>query len=271
MLLRSIVREPLMHFLLAGAALFVALGWRDASPDPASRSIVVDEEAVGRLAANWAQTWRRAPTPVEIDGLIREYIREEVYYREAKRLGLDENDSVIRRRLRAKMEYLAAAEVESSVPDEATLQAWFARDPARYAASGKVSFTQVYLGSDAKAAAQRIAALGRGASAAAAGVSIALPSGMDRADRAAVDRVFGTGFFDALARQKKIQWAGPVASGFGFHAVHVAAFEPGRAPVLAEVRHEVENDWRAATRAAREASAFQTLLDGYTIRIEKPE
>jgi peptidyl-prolyl cis-trans isomerase C len=95
-------------------------------------------------------TWRRPPQPQEIDALIRDYIKEEIYYREAKRLGLDEDDTVIRRRLRSKMEYLASAQVESAQADDTTLQAWLNKYPARFARDATYSFDQIYLGENGR-------------------------------------------------------------------------------------------------------------------------
>jgi peptidyl-prolyl cis-trans isomerase C len=100
------LREPLVHFLAAGLAVFAFAALRDAPVDPASRTIIVSEKQVSRLVAQWQTAWGRTPTQREIDALIRDHIKEEVYYREAQRLGLDEDDPIIRRRLRAKMEDL---------------------------------------------------------------------------------------------------------------------------------------------------------------------
>ena len=152
--LKPLLREPLVHFLLAGLAVFLFSAWRGEEVDPASRTITIDEEQVSRLVASWQQTWQRPPTQAEIDGLIRDHIKGEIYYREAKRLGLDEDDTVIRRRLRAKMEYLAAAQVENATPDDATLQQWLDRNPARYTANAAYSFDQIYLAAQDEAAAR---------------------------------------------------------------------------------------------------------------------
>ncbi len=272
---RKWLREPLVHFLFAGLAVFLVASLRDQPVDPASRTISISEEQVGRLVARWQAAWQRRPTPAEVDALIRDHIKEEVYYREALRLGLDQDDPIIRRRLRSKMEFLGGAAAENAVPDDATLQAWIDRNPARYAAAPRFSFDQIYLGqgdADALAEQARIVhqQLRSGAEWSALGPRLSLPSSINGADRAAIDRQFGDGFAAGLNALPTGQWQGPVSSGFGAHLVRVRAKTATTAPRLIDVRQAAENDWRAATRAEREAKAYQALLDGYTIKIERP-
>jgi peptidyl-prolyl cis-trans isomerase C len=267
-------REPLVHFLIGGLAVFGFSIWRGGSIDPESRAITIAAPQVERLVAQWQQTWRRPPTPAELDGLIRDYVKEEVYTREAIRLGLGEDDAVIRRRLRSKMEFLASSEVESATPDGATLQAWLDRNPARYAEGAKVSFDQIYLGESPDSAASVRAALHRGADWTTVGTSIPLSRSFDAQTLSDVERDFGNDFARSVGglktTERPARWQGPVPSGFGFHLVRVRAVTIGKPAKLSDVRQQVENDWRAATRQEREARAYQALLDGYKIRIEKP-
>ena len=119
--MRRFIREPLVQFLAAGSVLFVLMS-QFGSADSLDRSITINEEEVARLASQWEQTWRRPPNAQQLDSLIRDYIKEEVYVREAMRLGLDVDDPIIRRRLRAKMEFLATAEIQNMEPTDAELQ-----------------------------------------------------------------------------------------------------------------------------------------------------
>lgn len=272
---RDVMREPLVHFLLAGLAVFILFGLRGNDVDPASRTITITEARVAQLAANWAQTWQRPPTPSELDGLIRDDIKEEIYYREAKRLGLDENDLVIRRRLRSKMEFLARSEAENAQPDDQELQALLDRNPAKYALDARYSFDQIYLSANdedaTKARAKVIAAeLAKGVDWTQLGDSISLPRTVDDQSRSDVARTFGEDFPAALGSLERERWSGPIASGFGLHLVRIRRVDLPQKPKLADVRQKVENDWRAETIRNREAKAYQALLDGYTIRIDKP-
>lgn len=265
--LRSALREPLVHFLAAGAALFVlmaAFGGEDAM----DRTITIDEPQVSRLATQWEQTWRRPPSPQELDNLIRDHIKEEIYFREGMRLGLDVDDPIIRRRLRTKMEFLATAEVENREPSDAELQLQYDTNKSRYAAEADVSFDQRFLGEDPDDAKATIAALNRNEMVSTQALSV--PASMDKAAFDIISRDFGDLFANALREQPIGIWSGPVRSGFGWHAVRVRDISVAAVPPLNTIRQRVSNDWRADTRAAREAAAYQALLDGYTIRIARP-
>lgn len=273
--LKSLRKEPLVHFLVAGLLVFLVASWRGGSVDPADRTITIDAPRVTWLAGQFEQTWQRPPGPAELDALIRDYVMEEVYYREAIRLGLDQDDPVIRRRLRSKMEFLAASQVESMVPDEATLQKWLDDQPARYAGKARFSFDQVWIGSatddgTAADAPKLLARLKQGESAASVGKAISLPASLDKADKADIARQFGDDFAEALAKGQPSDWFGPVPSGYGLHLVRIRAADVEARPKLADVRQQVENDWRAQTLTERQARAYQVLLDGYTVKIAKP-
>jgi peptidyl-prolyl cis-trans isomerase C len=269
--LRALLREPLVHFLIAGAALFGFNAWRGTVVDPAERRIVVSEAQVKQLAAIWSQSWQRPPTPSEIDGLIRDYIKEEVYAREAIRLGLGDNDPVIRRRLRTKMETLAVAQTETTTPDDATLQKWMDTHPARYLADPLLSFDQAYVGdADAATVARWLADYRQNGKTALPRPAVPLPNAIDKASATEINRTFGEGFAAAVAVLPLGVWSGPVESGFGQHIVRLRAAVSAHKALLSEVRQQAENDWRAETGKAREAAAYQALLDGYDVRIERP-
>lgn len=265
--LRSAAREPLVHFLLAGAALsLLMMSFGGADID--DRNITLDESKVTNIARQWEQSWRRPPTPAELDGLIRDYIKEEIYFREAMRLGLDADDPIIRRRLRTKMEFLATAQVENATPTDAEIERYFAANRQRYAKEATFSFEQKYFADDEAAARKAIAALNAGKLA--RPVPTAIVASMSAANIGQIEREFGDAFVKALIDLKASRWEGPVRSGFGWHAVRVTERSGAIAPPLGDVRQQVLNDWRADTRALREAAAYQTLLNSYDIRIAKP-
>ena len=268
----TLLREPLVHFMLAGALVFAVLSGRP--PDPGERRIVVSEAVANRLVERWMQSFRRAPTADEIDGLIRDYVMDQVYYREALRLGLDQDDEVIIRRLRNKMVALAASEAEAATPTDAQLQALIDADPARYAAEPLLDFTQVYLGSDTPAsrgaAARALGALQGGGAADAYRQPAPIPATFSRTPASDVSAVLGDDFVAALGKLPVGQWSGPVASGAGLHLVRIDRRDPPLAPRLADVRQKVENDWRSAATQKAVGEAYVKLLEGYDVVIERP-
>ena len=135
--MKRILREPLLHFVLIGAAIFAlhaALSGRDAG----RKRVVVTKARVESLAAAFSLTWQRPPTPAELDGLIRDYVREEIAVREAASLGLAQDDVVIRRRLRQKLVLDTEADAARAEPTDEELRAWLAAHPQDFAAAGRM-------------------------------------------------------------------------------------------------------------------------------------
>jgi hypothetical protein len=238
--------------------------------DAADRSITVTEAQVRGLTEQWEQQWHRQPTPAEVDGLIRDLIKDEVYYREALRMGLDKDDIIMRRRMRSKMEFLVAAQAENEVPSEVELKKWLDTHQRDYTTSVSLSFDQIYVAGDADRARMALTQLVKGTDPATVASPLSVPATLDDAGAADIDRQFGDGFAEAIAALPPGRWAGPVASGFGQHLVRLRKLTPGGVPPLSAVRKAVENDWREANRTRRENAGYQALLDGYTIRIAKP-
>jgi hypothetical protein len=101
------LREPLLHFLLIGAALFLLYGYQNDGYVDQGNRIVISKSDINRLVMLWEKKWQRSPTRVELEGLIEQQIQEEVLYREALAMGLDLNDGVVRRRLAQKVEFIS--------------------------------------------------------------------------------------------------------------------------------------------------------------------
>ena len=263
-----LLREPLVHFMLAGTLVFALLSGR--GPDPGERRIVVSEAVAARLADRWAQTYRRAPSADEIDGLIREWVKDQVYYREALRLGLDRDDEVVVRRMRSKMVAAASAEAEAADPTDAELEALLAADPARYAPEPALTFRQIYLGADSPAArAAAATALASGKLPAPAGPA-PLPARFDTAPLSEIAAQFGDEFAAALRGLPPGKWSGPVGSGLGLHLVLLERRSTPPRPSLSAVRQSVTNDWRAAALRRAEDEGYRRLLGGYDVVIERP-
>ena len=264
---RRLIKEPLVHFLLAGAMVFWVLSGRP--PDLGERRIVVDQVVVGALVQRYYDSFHRMPSPDEIDGLIRDYVADQVYYREALRLGLDQGDEVVVRRMRRKLETMAVADAESAEPSDGELQAMIDKDPAHYSTDPQTTFDQVYLGADTPQsralADKRLAELRQGQ--AVGGVPAPLPAHLDKAAAGDISGQFGDEFTLAIRSLPLGQWQGPVASGLGLHLVRVTARDAPSRPTLAAVRQRVTNDWRAAAIQKAQGRAYADMLKGYDVVI----
>ncbi|NBW74944.1 MAG: peptidyl-prolyl cis-trans isomerase [Sphingomonadaceae bacterium] len=269
----ALLREPLVHFLAAGALIFVVLSGR--APDAGERRIVVDEPVVTGLVNNYVQSFRRPPSDEELDGLIRDYVRGEVYYREALRLGLDRDDDVVKKRLRNKMLAIATAEAEAAEPSDADLQALLDKDPGRYAQPPRYTLEQRYLGPDSpalRASAQTaLAALKPGAAPAVPTQPIPLPGRLDSTTAFDIASEFGDDFAAALEKAPVGRWSGPVLSGFGLHLVKIERREVPPPPRLSDIRQRLENDWRSIAVRKAEDDNLNALLKGYDVVIARPQ
>ncbi len=269
--MRRFLREPLLHFLLLGALLFALYGWLNRGLGTSPKEVVVSRGQIDNLQAQFARTWRRAPTPAELSGLVDTWVREEILYREGIAMGLERDDTVVRRRVSQKVEFLADG-LAPSVPTTAELQAWLDAHADDYRIAPTYSLRQLYfdparhpgrLEGDISAA--RLA-LSQGKSV--HGDSTMLPQELESASASEVVRVFGNDFEQALKTLPVGEWRGPVRSGFGLHLVELRARDGGRPATLDEARQAVERDLLHARTREAKAAFYDKLRAGYKVRIE---
>jgi len=275
---KKLFGEPLVHFLLIGAALFLLSRWKS-GPSGSSDRIVVTRARIEQLTTGFARTWQRPPTQRELTGLVEDYIKEEVYVREALSMGLDRDDTIVRRRLRQKLEFLTEDALDAANPTETDLTAYLKAHPDSFRIEPRVAFRQVYLDpgrhaaaaqSDAQKLLARLNSGGRAVDLAALGDSRMLPGVVELSSQSDVGRIFGEAFAARVASLAPGAWSGPIESGYGLHLVQVTERVEGRLPELSEVRDAVEREWRAAQRKERGEALFRKLVARYTIVVEPP-
>lgn len=275
--LGRLLREPLVHFLIVGAAVFAAYAFlADGNETETRDRIVVTEGRVQQLAQIFVKTWQRPPTPQELRGLVDAYIKEEVYYREAVKLGLDRDDTLIRRRMQQKMEFLSEPGEEALAADDVALQAYLDGHKDAYRVEPKLAFEQVFInpkssGGNADArATEMLQALRAGGNPDDLGDPTLLPKALPLSPLRAVQRDFGDDFAKALLGAPVGQWTGPITSPFGLHLVRVTKREPGYDPKLDEVRAGVIRDWRNLKRKEYQEDAYDRLRAKYEIVLPEP-
>ncbi|RGP41494.1 Peptidylprolyl isomerase [Altererythrobacter insulae] len=262
-------REPLVHFLVAGTAIFALLAWRAGDVDPASRSITIDREQQAQIALVFERTMNRAPTDAELDAQIDRYVRDEVLYREALRLGLDQSDAVVRRRMAQKMDILASAQAETVQPSDETLLSHYTDNPDAFAKEVTLTFDQLYF-ADKDIAEQALLQIGQAPEWQQQGEAISLPQSVTSASRQEVTDRFGTQFHENLSRLNATEeWQGPIGSGFGWHLVRLREVTASQVPPFDAIKADVEDHWRTQTIAQRKADAYQLLRDAYDVTVER--
>jgi len=271
-------REPLVHFLLLGALMFVVYGLVSDRAGSELAPIVVTPGKIDNLAATFSRTWQRPPTEQELGGLIEDYIREEVFCREAMALGLDREDTVIRRRLRQKMEFISDDVTVLEEPDDDELRAYLAKNPDAFLVEQRSTFRHVHLDPDRRGDAldadiERLLGELNGLSDTAdvVGDSLLLDTEFESLAQRDVAGMFGDAFAAQLATLPIGHWVGPVASGYGVHLVLVQERTAGRVPSLQEVRAAVVREWSRARRVEANEEFYQGLLKRYTVIVERSQ
>ena len=258
-------KDPLWVFLVIGAALLLAAElW---SGDDADQTVVVGEADIARLNAQWQTQMRRAPSETELAGLIEAFVREEIYYREAQRLGLDQNDTIVRRRLVQKLTFLTEDVATAAEPEEAALQDHYAANEARYTQPERVSFRHRYFSVDRRETAEQdaIAAL---SDPEIAGDPFMLQRAYAERSEREIGDLFGREFAAALFAITGTGWQGPIRSAYGWHLVSIEARLPEAVMPFAQVRDKVKADLQMARRKDANERYYESLLDRY--EVQKP-
>ena len=277
----KLLREPLLHFMLIGAAIYLLYGaFAEPVAEADDKTIIVSAGEIQWMRSSWQQRWNRPPTPEEFDGLIQQYIRETVLYREALTMGLNQHDQVIRRRLAQKLEFLAKDLVNLTPPTEEELLDYFEAHIDRYQEPARLTFTQVFIDPDKRGDTTLNDAEEIKAELVAQGDAIGdigefgddfmLQNYYPEKDPVQIQKSFGSGFTESLLALSPGEWHGPVLSGYGVHLVYVSHIRESPKPVFAELRERVTEDWKIDRGEELNEVFYENLRGQYTVVIESP-
>lgn len=275
--LRRWLREPLLHVLLIGLALFAV--YRALNPDagqmPDSNRIVITEDDLTQIQVAWMAQWQRAPTPDEMRNLVDGKIREEILAREATALGLDKGDTIVKRRMAQKMEFIMDDVSTLREPPTDEIRLWFEQNPQRFSLTGLVSFRHLYFSPDLRGARARDQAADvlqklagkTEESPELEGLSDPFMFQDFYAERSPdqVSGIFGTNFAQSLFELNEGKWQGPIESGLGWHLVWVESKTPRRIPAFEEVEATVKSDWIDDQRSESRRKMFDSMMARYQI------
>jgi len=273
------LKEPLFHFLLIGAGLFMLYGWQSDDDAIQPDQIIFTEDKIDQLINLWERKWQRLPSQRELQALIEQQIREEVLYREALAIGLDKNDQVVRRRMSQKMEFISNDLASLAEPDDEQLQSYLDEHTQKFSIPRRISYSQVYLnasqrGDQIDAEAEKLL---EELSESAIDVDIsmlgdAFMGGYSFNDETdfGVSRLFGQAFAQQIFKMPVGQWAGPVESAYGLHLVRVDSRTDSRLPLLEQVRDKVRVEWVAEQQRKTNDMLYSELRKRYEIIIEGP-
>jgi hypothetical protein len=276
--MKRILKEPLLHFLMLGTVIFVAYSLLSKPSDEPGK-IVVTQGQLASIMESFILVRQRPPSREEWEGLIRERVREEVYYREALALGLDKDDLIIRRRLEQKLQFVSDDITAQAPPTDGDLTAYLQAHPDKFRVEQQVTFRQLYLDPQkhgenfARHSAQLIAKLnqvGGDTDFVAMGDPFMLGDNFTALPASEIAYQFGKEFAAKLSGLQTGFWQGPVQSSFGVHLVFISERTNDHLPALAQVRDAVRREWDDARRTESNEKFYQGLLKHYTVTIEQP-
>ena len=288
--MRTILREPLLYFLLLGAAMFGTYQLvSDAgfSGNQPLEEIVVTEGHIDALILGFERVWQRPPTEQERDGLVQAHIREEIMYREALAMGLDRDDPIIRQRLQQKLAFLTEDIASLAEPTEVELETFLATNTERFREQTRFSFEQVYFnvserGSSAEADAElRLTELrkpnttepGENSNSSIDTALLGDPlllSQFNKAYEREILRAMGSQFLQGLQSLPVGSWQGPIESSFGLHLVKLSERIEGIVPPLDDIRDLVSLDWMSAKREETNEASYTALRERYIVTLAEP-
>src|SRR5271166_4404131 len=276
------LREPLLHFLLLGLVLFAAYAYmqRGRGGGESSKQIALTLDDLRTMDMYFESQWHRQPTPAEFQAMVEDKVREEVLYREALAMGLDKDDTIVKRRMAQKMQFLAEDVTAAHEPSTAELKAWFEKNSNKFALPSRYSFRHLYFspdkrGKDAQADATQVLSKIAGQpedSKLAASLADQFMFQDYYGDRApdALAKEFGPQFAVALEKLKPGSWQGPIESGYGWHLVYVDTVIPGRIPSFEEMETDVKTTWLGEQKAAAWQKAYQQMRAKYSVMLPAP-
>ena len=279
--LSRLIREPLLQFLLLGSGIYALFFLYGEPPqEDQDRSIVITTDYVNSLSASFAKRWNRPPTGEELSGLVTEYIRESLLYREALAMGLDKEDHIIRRRLAQKLEFLTNDLVKLAPPEDTVLEQYLQDNLDQFRDSDLLTFTQIFIDPDKRgdsALADADALMAELQSAGPptrqtleAGDRFMLQNAWLNAPFREIQRQMGQEFADAAMLLESGRWHSPVLSGYGIHLVYVTEHIVASDPLLADVRESVLTEYTREQTEKFNAEYLNVLRSRYTIIIEDP-
>lgn len=274
-LIARVLQDPLLHFLILGGLLFGAVSlWGTGAR--LQNEIVITKAGQKHLADLFALTWQREPSADELKNLVEGHIKEEVYYREALALGLDDNDTIVRRRLRQKLEFMQEDLSSLEEPSEDELRVYFSSHKDQYKTDRNLSFKQILVSSkklDASAvdALQTKAKLAAGATPESLSRSYLLPAFVKLETEKSIRNTFGSDFMAQISGLETGRWLGPIYSGFGTHFVNIALDQSAKPLTFAQAQKKVRLDFIQSRREAAAGSYYKNLRSQYQITIEEAQ
>ncbi|WP_165310240.1 peptidyl-prolyl cis-trans isomerase [Vibrio ziniensis] len=273
-MVKKIISEPLVHFVVLGALLFSAWSWVSPTSTEEGESdvIVIDQRRLDHLETLWKAQWKREPAPEDVAAIIDRHLRQEVFYREAINMGLDQDDDIVRTRLAQKMEAVASdLGMLMKPPTETDLRDFYLQRKGLFTLPDAFAFEQVlYLPAESKDAELKVMLenLNSGDGIPENRINkLSIPNSWALTSVNSLTNSFGGSFSDSLAQLPVGQWVGPIPSGLGLHLVKVTENQKSQLASYESIKGYVEQQYQYYAVLDAQKSMFQELLNKYQVQI----
>ncbi len=269
MLFKRILQEPLLHFAVVGSLLFFYLSSNDATTKP---QVVISEGRINQLTAQFSKTRQRTPSAEELKALIDNQVREDLAFKHGTQMGLVENDSIIKRRVQQKLEFMLNDSIASMAPSKEELQAYLDTHNEKFTIAPVYSFKHIYINpekhEDVNAFIAELQTENLDAVYQDRGDNIMLESDYTDSSSARIARLFGRKFTENLDSVTPGKWQGPVKSGFGLHLVLIDKKKAEHVATLAEMESEIKRDYRIDIQKETIDAFYEELQKEYNVTVE---
>lgn len=258
----SWLKDPVTSFVIAGTAIFLLSGlFSDAG---ISKVIELSDSDVQRLSGNWRMQRNREPSPEELKDIVAQYVQDEIYFRESQRLGLDVNDSIIRRRLVQKLTFLTEDIASIQPLEESEVLKYFESNKENYRVPERFSFSHEYFSNERREDPESDARKALNTSA--KGDPFMLKNNYLGRTLGQIRGFLGQEFADALAElEPSATKQGPIKSAYGWHVVLLEQRDASYIPEFLAVSERVATDATVAFRSSASETYYNTLKENYEV------
>jgi len=271
-LFKCILQEPLLHFLVVGSLLFFYLSSTDTETKP---QVTITQGKIKQLTAQFEKTRQRTPSDIELKALIKNQIREDLAFEHGVQMGLIENDSIIKRRVQQKIEFMLKDSIAGIEPSREDLETYLMEHKEQYTMAPVYSFKHVYINpeqhEDFDVFIGKLKSMDLSAQYKNVGDSMMIESDYMNITTAQVARLFGRKFAKALDAISLDTWQGPIKSGYGVHLVFIENKIPKHLATLEEVENQLRRDFRVDAQKKAVNAFYNELKVQYDVKVEESQ
>ena len=272
--MKKILKEPFFHFIVFGIALFLLYGLVNDNTN-SKDTIIINDFDVSTLISKWEMQWKRQPTEQELQNLIAQNIKQEVFYQEALKMNLDHNDEIIKRRLSQKMQFLSNDIASMIEPTVEGLKAYYQQNSDTYLTPTSYSLYQITFSPDKrknnyKDAEETLQQFPNATFEEMKSWGDSLPFNyfFENIDANALGLQLGSKFSTALETREINKWVGPIPSGFGYHLVYITKKTAPKLPEFESIKDHIIRDYEYDKQKEVDESIYRELKKKYEIDIE---